>query len=67
MTTDLNLVGARYNLIVLVFFIPYVVLQPPATVVIRKIGPRRFLSGITILWGVSIIVCQLTVSSLRAF
>ncbi|KAE9369927.1 MFS general substrate transporter [Stipitochalara longipes BDJ] len=55
MTTDLNLVGARYNLIVLVFFIPYVLFQPLATVVMRKIGPRRFLSAITIFWGVSMI------------
>jgi hypothetical protein len=58
MTTDLNLVGARYNVIVLVFFIPYVLFQPPATVLIRKIGPRLFLSAITILWGVSMIVCH---------
>jgi MFS family permease len=57
MSTDLNLVNERYNLIVVVFFIPYVLFQPLATVVIRKIGPRRFLSAITILWGVSMIVC----------
>lgn len=57
MSTDLNLVGERYNLIVLVFFIPYVLFQPLATVIIRKTGPRRFLTGITILWGVCMIVC----------
>lgn len=55
MSTDLNLVGERYNLIVLVFFIPYVLFQPLATVIIRKTGPRRFLTGITILWGVCMI------------
>jgi hypothetical protein len=63
MSRDLDLVGDRYSLIVLVFFIPYVLFQPPATVVIRKIGPRRFLSAITILWGATMIVCPLLSSS----
>jgi MFS family permease len=51
MAKGLHLIGDRYSLIVLIFFIPYVVFQPPATVVLRKVGPRRFLSGITLLWG----------------
>jgi MFS family permease len=59
MSKDLDLIGNRYSLIVLVFFIPYVLFQPPATVIIRKIGPRRFLSAITILWGATMIVCSL--------
>ena len=32
-------------------FITYVLLQPPATVVMRKIGPRVFLPSITLAWG----------------
>ncbi|KUJ10862.1 MFS general substrate transporter [Mollisia scopiformis] len=51
MAKGLDLIGARYSLIVLIFFIPYVLFQPPATVVLRKVGPRRFLSAITLLWG----------------
>ncbi|CZR64447.1 probable permease of the major facilitator superfamily [Phialocephala subalpina] len=51
MAKGLNLIGERYSLIVLIFFIPYVLFQPPATVVLRKVGPRRFLSAITLLWG----------------
>ena len=39
------------NIIVLIFFITYVLLQPPATILCRKIGPRTFLSTITLLWG----------------
>ena len=50
---DLNLIGYRYNTITLVFFITYVALQPPATVVLRKVGPRLFLPLITILWGIT--------------
>jgi hypothetical protein len=40
------------NIIVLVFFITYVLFQPPATVICRKIGPRPFLAFITTAWGV---------------
>lgn len=35
----------------LVFFISYVLFQPPATIICRKFGPRYFLSTITLLWG----------------
>ncbi|CAG8106781.1 unnamed protein product [Penicillium salamii] len=40
-----------YSITSLVFFITYTIFQIPATVIIRKIGPRLFLSGIVILWG----------------
>lgn len=36
----------------LVFFITYVLFQPPATILCRKIGARRFLGGICLLWGI---------------
>jgi hypothetical protein len=57
MLVDLNLViNNRYSLITLIFFIPYVIFQPPATVVLRKVGPRRFLSAIVVFWGATMIV-----------
>lgn len=55
MGVDLKLIGERYSIIVLIFFISYVMLQPPATVVLRKVGPRTFLPTITILWGATMI------------
>jgi sugar phosphate permease len=55
MGVDLVLTGDRYSIIVLLFFITYVLLQPPATVVLRKVGPRIFLPSITLLWGVTMI------------
>jgi hypothetical protein len=51
MGVDLKLTGERYSLVVLLFFITYVALQPPATVVLRKLGPRIFLPSIVIIWG----------------
>lgn len=57
MLADLQLtVDNRYSLITLIFFVPYVIFQPLATVVIRKVGPRRFLSPIVVFWGATMIV-----------
>ncbi|KAG9233265.1 general substrate transporter [Amylocarpus encephaloides] len=51
MAKDLKLIENRYSIIVLIFFLPYVLFQPPATVILRKMGPRIFLTAIVILWG----------------
>ncbi|KAK0649424.1 major facilitator superfamily domain-containing protein [Cercophora newfieldiana] len=51
MQQELKLVGNQYNIISLVFFVTYIVFQPPSTVIVRKIGPRIHLAAITILWG----------------
>lgn len=53
---SLHLVGSQYSIIVLLFFIPYVIFQPPATVIMRKIGPRKFLTTIVFLWGACLMV-----------
>ena len=56
MRTDLKLtVPYRYSLITLVFFISYVIFQPPMTYLCRKIGPRVFLPGLCFIWGCVII------------
>lgn len=59
MGVDLKLTGERYSLIVLLFFITYVALQPPATVVLRKLGPRIFLPSIVVIWGAVMITLAL--------
>ncbi|EGX95820.1 phthalate transporter [Cordyceps militaris CM01] len=52
MAKELELTGYRYAIANLVFFVTYIVFQPPSTVMIRAAGPRRHLSLITLLWGV---------------
>lgn len=42
---------SRYSVVTLVFFTTYIVFQPPATVIARKLGPRPFLSAIVTMWG----------------
>ncbi|KAJ9616678.1 hypothetical protein H2200_000397 [Cladophialophora chaetospira] len=53
MGVDLRLISNRYSVITCVFFITYVLFQPLATVVLRKIGPRLFLPTITVFWGLT--------------
>lgn len=60
MRVDLKLIGDRYSIITLIFFIPYVLFQPPAVVVLRKLGPKNFLAFITVAWGATMIVSQQT-------
>ncbi|KAL3454967.1 major facilitator superfamily domain-containing protein [Aspergillus heterothallicus] len=56
MTVDLELyIGFRYSIMVLVFFVTYIVFQPLATALIRRIGPRIFLSTIVITWGATLV------------
>jgi MFS family permease len=42
---------SRYSVVTLVFFTTYIVFQPPATVIVRYLGPRIFLSVIVVAWG----------------
>lgn len=44
------------SIAVLIFFVPYVIFQPPMTIIIRKLGPTYFLGGIIVSWGAIMIV-----------
>ncbi|KAJ5691943.1 hypothetical protein N7462_001366 [Penicillium macrosclerotiorum] len=48
-------VGNRYSIVVLMFFVPYIIFQPPMTILIRKIGPTIFLGTIVMTWAVIMI------------
>lgn len=52
----MNKINNAYTIVSLVFFFPYAICQPPATVMIRKIGPRIFLTTIVFGWGAVMIV-----------
>ncbi|GAT27543.1 phthalate transporter [Aspergillus luchuensis] len=51
----MNAKNNGYSISSLVFFITYTVFQPPMTVIIRKLGPRLFLSAIVLMWGIVMI------------
>ncbi|KEF63548.1 uncharacterized protein A1O9_01526 [Exophiala aquamarina CBS 119918] len=47
--------GMRYSIITLVFFPTYIVFEIPATLLIRWVSPRLFLSSVVMTWAVILI------------
>jgi hypothetical protein len=55
----MNASNNGYSITSLVFFITYTIFQIPATVIIRKVGPRLFIAGIVLVWGAVMLVSLL--------
>lgn len=53
---NMNESNNAYSIVSLVFFITYTILQPPATITIRKVGPRIFIAATVLFWGATMIV-----------
>jgi MFS family permease len=52
MDADLQLsIGSRYSILTMIFFIPYIIFQFPATIIIRRLGPALWLPSLVICWG----------------
>lgn len=52
MTTDLKMVGNDYNVALLIFFVPYILFEVPSNIIIKRIAPSTWLSGLMFCWGV---------------
>ncbi|KAJ5889602.1 hypothetical protein N7504_010412 [Penicillium tannophilum] len=48
---ELGMTGSQYSIGLMVFFIPYILLEVPSNIMIRKIAPSTWLCGIMFLWG----------------
>ncbi|CAI7574670.1 unnamed protein product [Penicillium manginii] len=48
--------GFRYSLSIIMFFVPHVMCQWPSAILVQKVGPRIFLPGAVLLWGI-IMLC----------
>ncbi|KAI9461085.1 major facilitator superfamily domain-containing protein [Boletus coccyginus] len=58
MSTDLDLVGRRYNTVGAIFLVPYILGQVPSIVVLKLIRPSRWIPALMIAWGlVTILTC----------
>ncbi|CAG8146546.1 unnamed protein product [Penicillium olsonii] len=55
---DLGMEGHDYNIALFIFFIPYILFEVPSNLVLKKVPPSWWLSGIMFLWGISSI-CML--------
>ncbi|GAA5836050.1 hypothetical protein JCM5353_003494 [Sporobolomyces roseus] len=59
---SLALKGLRYNIIVAIFFVPYVLFEFPSNLALKYFSPSRWISRIMVSWGI-VTVCTAAVSS----
>ncbi|KAK5627972.1 hypothetical protein RRF57_003687 [Xylaria bambusicola] len=52
LTEDLELHGNRFNIALFVYFIPYILLEIPSNMLIKRVRPSWYLSGLMFTWGI---------------
>ncbi|KAJ3568230.1 hypothetical protein NPX13_g6493 [Xylaria arbuscula] len=52
LTEDLELYGNRFNVALFVYFIPYILLEVPSNMIIKRVRPSWYLSGLMFCWGI---------------
>lgn len=55
LSKDLKLSDQQYLLCLTIFFIPYALFEPISNVLLKRLSPRWWLSGIMVLWGVAML------------
>lgn len=48
---DLHMRGNNFNVALLVLFVPYILLEVPSNILIKRIRPSMWLSGLIFGWG----------------
>ncbi|KAK5046773.1 hypothetical protein LTR84_007126 [Exophiala bonariae] len=51
MSSDLQLTGNKYNVVLMLFFITYTLFEIPSNTIIRRVSVRYYLSALIIGWG----------------
>ncbi|KAK3940242.1 major facilitator superfamily domain-containing protein [Diplogelasinospora grovesii] len=49
---DIDLSGNRFNIALFVYFIPYILLEVPSNMLIRRVRPSWYLGGLMFCWGI---------------
>lgn len=49
---DLHMHGSDYNVALLIFFIPYIILEIPSNIIMKKVRPSLWLCGLMVCWGI---------------
>jgi fucose permease len=58
MVTDLNLNGVQWNTVLSVFFVPYILLEVPSNMLLKKFKrPSVYLGLLIVAWGI-IMTCM---------
>ena len=48
---DLGMAGNDYSIALQVFFVPYILLEVPSNILLRRIAPSTWLSFLMFMWG----------------
>ncbi|KAG5520202.1 hypothetical protein PMAC_001279 [Pneumocystis sp. 'macacae'] len=48
---DLNLTEEQFKMSLTILYIPYILMEIPSNLIIKKIGPNRWLPTLVVLWG----------------
>ncbi|KAI0893387.1 MFS transporter [Annulohypoxylon nitens] len=51
---DLKMSGYDYNIVVLIFYIPYIILEIPSNYFFNRVEPRKFMAIIIMGWGLTV-------------
>jgi MFS family permease len=52
MVEDLNLIDNRFNVALFVYYISYILLEVPSNMIIKKVRPSLWISGLMFVWGI---------------
>ncbi|KAE9961860.1 hypothetical protein BLS_001228 [Venturia inaequalis] len=50
---DLKMKGNDYHIALFIFFIPYILFEVPSNIIIKRVAPSAYLSGIMVCWGLA--------------
>ena len=53
MTADLKMEASDYNIALFIFFIPYILLDIPSNIMMKRLRPSIYLSSLMLCWGES--------------
>ncbi|KAH8674317.1 major facilitator superfamily domain-containing protein [Xylariales sp. PMI_506] len=65
LTTDIDLSGNRFNIALFIYFVPYILLEVPSNMLIRRVRPSIYLASLMFCWGV-VNMCMGFVNSFAA-
>ncbi|CAG9982866.1 unnamed protein product [Clonostachys byssicola] len=54
MEKDLKMTGNQYNLVVMIFYVPYIILELPSNMILSRVQPRYYISFLVMGWGLSV-------------
>lgn len=61
---DLRMTGNDYNIALQVFFVPYILLEVPSNILLKRLAPSTYLSSLMFMWGMFPALC-LRIASVR--